>query len=135
MKKDKQPRVVVGALIEQNGKYLLVKEVLEDNREYWIIPGGGVDFGESLEEAIKREIKEETGLDIEIIRYIQHKEAIFPEYNYHTIIFLFLAKPLNKNLIFEDKILEGGFLTKKEIKKIKLVDSAVWFLRDFGILK
>lgn len=127
MKKN-QPRVVVGALVKKDSKYLLIKEKLNDGLDYWIIPGGGVEFGESLEEAVKREIKEETGLDIEIIKYLNHKEAIFPENNYHTVIFFFLAKPLKGHLKFENQILEGKFVSKGEMKNLRLVESAKWIL-------
>ena len=41
-------------------------------KEYYVIPGGGVEEGESLEEALIREIKEELGIDIEIVKSIQH---------------------------------------------------------------
>ena len=43
-------------------------------KEYYVIPGGGVEEGESLEEALIREIKEELGIDIEIVKYLREVE-------------------------------------------------------------
>lgn len=124
--KKKSPKVIVSVLIKDKGKYFLTKEIIEDNQEYWIVPGGHVEFGETLEEAAQREIQEETGIKIQIQKLLHHHEAIFPEYNYHTIIFFFLAKPVQTEIILEEKVLEGKFFSKKEIKDLNLVSSARW---------
>ena len=56
--------VVLGGVIDKS--ILLGKRDKDPNRDKWVIPGGGIEFGESWREAAKREIKEETGLDISI---------------------------------------------------------------------
>ncbi|MCW4009284.1 MAG: NUDIX hydrolase [Candidatus Bathyarchaeota archaeon] len=58
----KQPVVGVGAVILQAGKLLLAKRGNHPAKGEWTIPGGGVEVGESLEEAVLRETFEETGL-------------------------------------------------------------------------
>ena len=60
-----QPIVGVGAVIVQGGRILLEKRKNEPGRGKWSIPGGIVELGESLEETALREVKEETGLDVE----------------------------------------------------------------------
>lgn len=57
-----------GVLIE-NDSLLLVKQKLSNNKE-WSLPGGRVEAGETLEQALIREMKEETGLDVEPIRML-----------------------------------------------------------------
>jgi|SRR3989344_3690906 len=128
--KKKAPRIVVSALIKKGDKYLLVKERLESGQEMWIVPGGGVDFGENLEEALLREIREELGIDIKITGFVRFQEAIFTQFNYHTIIFFFLAKPSKDNLQLEKQILEAKYFTKEEVKGINLVESALWLLES-----
>ncbi len=59
-----RPIVAVGALILKNNKILLVKRKNQPDKGKWSIPGGAVRVGESLKEAITREIKEECGIDI-----------------------------------------------------------------------
>ena len=53
-----QPFVVVGAIIENNGKILLVKEAKKIARGLWNQPAGWLDQGEDMVEAVKREVKE-----------------------------------------------------------------------------
>ncbi len=124
MSNKKAPRVVVSALIKKGNKYLLTKEKLESGRDIWIIPGGGVDFGEDLEEALIREMKEELGIDIKISKFLKFHQAVFPDFNYHSVIFFFLAKPLSDKLKLEEKIIEAEFFTLSQIKNLDLVESA-----------
>ncbi len=131
---EQKPKIIVAALIEKNNRFLLVKEILESGKEYWIIPGGGVEFGENLTDAIKREIKEETNLDIEIKNFAGFQEAIVPKYNYHTIIFFYRALPKNENLILENKILEAKFFSKEELKNLNLVNSSQKFLERIELI-
>lgn len=62
--------ISVKGFIYFNDKYLFVRKSLKSqpNIELWELPGGGLNFGELPEDALKREIKEETGLDIKVIR-------------------------------------------------------------------
>ena len=56
----------MGAVIVQDGKALIVKRAHEPRKGEWSLPGGRVELGESLADATRREIKEETGLDVEV---------------------------------------------------------------------
>jgi ADP-ribose pyrophosphatase YjhB (NUDIX family) len=126
----KIPRVVSSVIIQKENKILLIKEVLESLKEYWIFPGGGVDFGETIIDAARREVKEEIGLDIEIKDFLGFKEAIYPKYDYHTVIFFFIAEPLNDKILKGGKILDVKYFTNEEIKNLNLVDSAKWALKE-----
>lgn len=125
------PKIIASALVEKDGKFLLVKETLEDNKDYWIVPGGHVEFGEKIKDTVKREIKEETNLDIEIVKFMDFKEAIFAKHGYHTVIFFFLAKPLTDEIVLsEEKVLDAKFFTKEELKDLNLVQSARWLVEN-----
>lgn len=85
---DMKLNVRSGIIIIKDNKILLHKN---DNKENYVLPGGGVHFLESSEEAIIREIKEETGLDIKVDECISTIENIF-EYQgikFHEIFFLY----------------------------------------------
>ncbi len=66
----KSIHVTVDAVVIDNGKILLVKRGIESFKGMWALPGGHVDYGERVEEAVKREAKEETGLDVAVVKLI-----------------------------------------------------------------
>lgn len=133
----KIPRVIASVILKKENKVLLIKEILEDKKEHWIFPGGGVEFGETIEEAARREIKEEINLDVEIKELLGFKEIIRTQFDYHTVIFFFIAEPLNNKLTRIDKILDAQYFTSEEAKNLSLVDSARWAIEEMrkkGIL-
>ena len=73
-----RPRVRVAGVLIENGKILLIQHHKED-KKYWLVPGGGVDWGESTSEALIREYKEETNLDIEVESFLFLSETIAPD--------------------------------------------------------
>ncbi len=90
-----KPIVGVGAIIIENGKLLLVKRGKEPNKGFWSFPGGVVEFRETLEDALKREVKEETNLEIEVKDVACVLEKIVRSENgkdFHYIIIDFFAK-------------------------------------------
>jgi mutator protein MutT len=128
----KTPRVIASVILKKENKILLIKEVLEDFKEHWIFPGGGVDFGETVEEAAKREIKEEINLDVEIKEFLGFKEIIRPQFDYHTLIFFFIAEHLNGEVTRIKKVLDAKYFTLNDAKNLNLVDSAKWALEEMN---
>lgn len=129
---DRKPKLVVGILVKNKDKYLLAKEKLEGGKDYWIVPGGKVEFGETIEDAAKREILEETGIVAKKLVFLSYKEAIAAEYNYHTVIFFFMAET-TKTAIKDDvegKVIEAKWFTKSEVLKLPLVFSAQWLFEE-----
>ncbi len=90
-----QPIVGVAAIILNLGKVLLVKRGVEPGKGKWSIPGGAVELGEELHEALKREVREDCGLDVEVDRLMDMVENIIPDKNgrlrFHFIVLDFLA--------------------------------------------
>ena len=60
-----EPRIRVSALLGWRGQILLCRQE-KPGKEYWLLPGGGVDMGESLTDALNRELSEELGIDDEV---------------------------------------------------------------------
>ena len=60
------PQVAVGAIIQRDGALLMIKRAQEPASGLWSIPGGRVEAGELIADALRREVKEETNLDIEV---------------------------------------------------------------------
>lgn len=116
-----------GVLIE-DGKLFLV-ELLSPvtNRWVWIPPGGEVEFGESLEEAVVREFKEETGLNISVDRRLEVNQVINPPIHAIEVYFLVNRKggefALGKDpeLDSDSQILRNiGFFSKNELLKMNV---------------
>ena len=63
-----RPVLGVGAMIFEGDQVLLVERGNEPLKGWWSLPGGGVETGERLEAAMRREVREETGLEVEIVR-------------------------------------------------------------------
>jgi 8-oxo-dGTP diphosphatase len=73
-----RPTVRVGGLIVVEGRILLLRQE-RGGEDYWMLPGGGVHFSESLAEALRREVREEVGLEIAVGRPLALLESISPD--------------------------------------------------------
>ncbi|MET0554036.1 MAG: NUDIX hydrolase [Vicinamibacteria bacterium] len=66
----------VGAVVVHAGRALLVRRAKEPLRGRWVVPGGTVELGETLEDAVAREVREETGLDVRPLEVMEVFDAI-----------------------------------------------------------
>lgn len=124
-------RVIV---LDDRDRMLLVKQRHEDN-DIWMVPGGGIEDGENAADAAVREVKEETGLDIEIGTLIWHVEEV--SQRGQRFVNFFLGKmsggelALGEDPEFDEAhqvLREVRFMTREEMKLIpKLYPE---FLRD-----
>lgn len=90
----KRPILGVGAIILEAGRVLLVERGREPLKGYWSVPGGVLEIGEKLQDGVRREALEETGLSIEpllvveIFERIMHDSAGTAEYHYVLVDYL-----------------------------------------------
>ena len=85
----KYPEPAAGALIRNNeGKFLFIKANFWGGK--YTVPGGHVELGESMEDTVKREIKEETGLDISVVDQLGIDESIYSKEDKKSRHFIFL---------------------------------------------
>ena len=115
----------VGAIIEDGeGRILLVKHVPERGGFWqgrWICPGGALEVGETIEEGIRREVREETQLEIDLVRPLPPLDTVVRsngDVSLHVIYIDYLARMTGGTLNVGDDVGEGVWVAKKDIPGI-----------------
>ena len=89
------PLMAVGAVVEQDGRVLLVRRGSEPLKGHWTLPGGMLEVGEALAEGVAREVMEETGLVVEAIELVEILDRIHRDgerIRYHYVIADYLCR-------------------------------------------
>ncbi|HDD35921.1 MAG: NUDIX hydrolase [Archaeoglobaceae archaeon] len=134
----KKPLVGVGAFIVKNNKVLLVKRANEPNKGKWSIPGGVVKLGESLIDALKREIFEETGLEIEALDVACVSEEIVRDntgIKFHYVIIDFFAKVVGGELRVGSDAEDAKWISFDELDEVEIVDFVKKLIDNFKMDK
>lgn len=79
------PTTRVSVIVVTDEQKILLVRHRKGNRLYWVLPGGRLEYGETFHECAVRELKEETGLDIEIEKFLFLSEAIAPDRSRHIV--------------------------------------------------
>ena len=112
----KYPEISVGGIIfNEEREILLVKSWKWHNN--YTMPGGHVEVGESMEDALKREVKEEVGIDVSNIEFINIQEAIFSKEFFkpkHFIFIDFTCRARSSDVKVDEKELQEFIWTKPE---------------------
>jgi len=97
-----RPILGVGAIINDGARVVLVERGDEPLRGMWSLPGGAVEVGETLAEAVKREVREETGLEVEPLSVAEIFERIIRDADgrpeYHYVLVDYLCRPVSGEL-------------------------------------
>ena len=133
-KKENLPQVAVGAVVFSENKILLVKRSNHPAKGMWAVPGGKIQAGETMQQALVREIKEETGLDIrvgeivfvfDVIRHDEQKELSF-----HYVIIDFFCDLLGGELKAGDDAREVRWISREDLKTIHVNEKTLTLLKE-----
>ncbi|MCS7113956.1 MAG: NUDIX hydrolase [Nitrososphaerota archaeon] len=128
-----QPVVGVGAIIVCNGKILLEKRRSDPGRGKWSVPGGIVELGESPENAVVREVKEETGLEVDNPELVDVVNNIILDEDgkiqYHFVIVDYFVKLRGGELRAADDAEELRWVNLEEAEKYNITDTLRAFLK------
>lgn len=129
----KQPRVCVGVLIlNPQDEILFMRSHKWKNK--WIVPGGGVEWGEKTADTARRETLEETGLSLTDVTFLQTQEYVSHEEFHkeqHFIFFDYYAKTADTEVVLNDEAEEYKWLRPEEALQIDLNKSTRIFLESY----
>ncbi len=114
-----RPYLAVSAAIFRDGRVLIVRRARPPARGVYTLPGGGVELGETLEQAVIREIREETALEIEPIALAGYRQAIAHDADgrieRHFVILPFAARWIAGEIALNEELAEAHWLKPAEL--------------------
>lgn len=124
-----RPYLGVGALIFETGKILLVERGKEPLKGFWSIPGGIVETGEKLEEAIRREVSEETGLDVDPYSMFEIFERIIPDgegkLEYHYVLIDYLCRRVAGEPVAASDVSRVAWVAEQNLREFRLTEGTL----------
>jgi ADP-ribose pyrophosphatase YjhB (NUDIX family) len=121
-----RPFLAVSAAIIRDGKVLVVRRARNPGQHLYTLPGGAVEAGERLDEAIIREVREETSLTIEPVAFAGYREVIVRDnddrFERHFVILCFAARWLAGEPTPNEELSEARWRLPAEIADLKTTE-------------
>ena len=136
-----RPVVGVGGVIIDDGRALLIRRGSEPLRGEWSIPGGTLELGESLQEGVRRELREETGLQVRVLELIEVFDRIFPDQGslpgrrekprprFHFVIVDYLCERMGGEPRAGSDVTDVTFASEDELAQYHLTETATRVLK------
>jgi 8-oxo-dGTP diphosphatase len=128
-----RPEVAVGAVCTHLGQLLLIRRGRGAAQGQWSVPGGHVEWGETLHEAVVREMHEETGLEVVVDRFLGWVERIVEPYHYVILDFAVTALDPAQAPVAGDDAAEVAWVPFADVSDFALVGGLYEFLRDVEV--
>jgi 8-oxo-dGTP diphosphatase len=120
-----RPYLAVSAAIFRDGRVLIVRRGKPAHGVY-TLPGGGVELGETLEQAVIREVREETGLDIEPLELAGYRQMIVRDaggkIERHFVILPFAARWIAGEISLNEELADASWLLPSELSGLKTTE-------------
>ena len=115
------PQLAVSAAIFRDRKVLLVRRARSPAKGFYSLPGGRVEFGETLQAALRREVEEETGLKVEIIGLASWREVVpAAAGGGHYLIMSFAARWMSGEVTLNDELDDHKWLEPDDLGGLKI---------------
>ena len=125
----RRPLLGVGALIFDRNRILMVERGGEPLKGWWSIPGGLVETGESLTDAIRREVREETGLDVRPLTMLQIFERIMRDpqgaAEYHYVLIDYICRARGGALCAGDDVSRAEWVRRSDLKRMRITEGTL----------
>lgn len=114
------PRVRVAAIVLRGDELLLVRHI-KNGESYWLLPGGGIEYGEPLTEALERELREEASVEIEVGDLAIVNDSIPPDRSRHTLNLCFTAHVVKGEIACgtDPRVVEVRYVPVGELASLK----------------
>jgi len=123
----------VGALIFRRGRVLLVERGREPLKGYWSLPGGVLETGETLEAGLRREVREETGLEVKVSRLFEVFERIMPDEKgrseYHYVLLDYLCRANSGALAAGDDVSRVEWVDERNLGEYRITEGPAAVIR------
>lgn len=139
-----RPVVGVGGVIIENGRAVLIRRGSEPLKGQWSIPGGTLELGESLQEGVMRELREETGLEVRVLELIEVFDRIFPSSEaaaekpqkpqYHFVIADYLCERVAGEARAGSDVIDVALAREDELGKYGLTTTATRVLKKAFVM-
>ena len=121
-----RPYLAVSAAIFRNGKVLVVRRARKPALNLYTLPGGAVELGETLTDAVAREVREETSLKIQPVALAGHREVIVRDsqgrIERHFVILCFAARWLGGEPVLNEELDDARWLDPPELAGYRTTD-------------
>jgi len=135
-----RPVVGVGGVIVDRGRTVLIRRGTEPLLGEWSIPGGTIEIGETIEEAVRRELGEETGLEVRVLELIEFFDRIYLENGapaaqdkrkprYHYVIADYLCELVGGEARAGSDVTDLAFAREDELANFHLTEKATSVLK------
>lgn len=123
----------VSGVIVRDAKVLLVRRGKQPYKDHWSLPGGGVEPGETVREAVHREVLEETGLVVEVGLVAGYREEIIGPRE-HYVILAFHCTVTGGELCAGDDAADCAYVDPNDVADVLLTPGLLDVFRDAGLL-
>jgi 8-oxo-dGTP diphosphatase len=121
-----RPYLAVSAAIFRGNRVLIVRRGRLPSHGLYTLPGGGVELGETLEQAVIREVREETGLDIEPLALAGYRQVIMRDargkIERHFVVLPFAARWIAGDVSLNEELAEANWLLPSELAGLKTTE-------------
>ena len=121
-----RPYLAVSAAIFRDSRVLIVRRGRPPSHGLYTLPGGGVEVGETLEQAVIREVREETGLDIEPLALAGYRQVImrdtYGKIERHFVILPFAARWIAGDILLNEELAEADWRLPSELAGLKTTE-------------
>jgi len=129
-----RPEIAVGAVVVRDDCLLVIRRGHGPGAGEWSVPGGRVEAGETLHEAVVREMWEETGLEVVVERFLGWVERLGDDHHFVILDFVVGLLDAEATAVAGDDAAEAAWVPLHELSEIRLVAGLHEFLTDHGVI-